>query len=188
MDELDFGRGVAVLVVGLAFLAELIKGLIRLLLVYGPAQLVYRIFFKTESTKQNFFSAFFCWAISWNLLHNVAYRFVEWLSPEAVNQLCTAVDYNNLFHYHSFFIFFIFWKYHYDKTSNRFVIAKAFKWFYKFIRYVGLFCLLFFIGVFLFFGESSYVSYYTQSVVAMGLTLLYIALFNFKFSSKVNSL
>jgi len=188
MDGLDFGWEFAVLIIGLAFLGELIKGLFRLLLIYLPAHFFYRRFFKSESVTLNFYRAFFCWTISWVLLNSLTYQLIEWLSMDTLNQICDAMEYNNLHRFHHFFLFFLFWKYDYEKIAARFRVVGELRWKHKIIRYLLFFCLLFIVGFFLQFDSYSYTIFWTKQLTAMSLFLIFIGIINFKITSKPNLL
>jgi len=181
MENLEFEFGFAVFMMLIGCIYAFLKGIIIFFLYHLPSNWLYEKYFKGEDTSNNFFKAFFCWVITILLLSRFIFNIFIWV--ENLNAIFNFyIHYNNSMCFQNvIFYFFVFWAYSYDSDTKKISILEEFNSKKKLFNYLGLFSLLFVLGVPLKFAGWS--SFGIEKIIFLGILIAFLRLKNTTFIS-----
>jgi len=180
MDELDFGWGFGAMLMSVAFLYALAKGLLLLLICYFPAQYFYVRFLKGGEVCENFFKAFFSWSIFSFLFMMLAQLASIWIHVEFFDDFLR--QYNSGFHFGNLLFYqFIFWKYSFDRNAKKLSVIRELSFKNKLLNFVLVFSTLIILGFMIRLENSHYIlNWLIRSILFFTILLLFIGVRNLK--------
>jgi len=150
MEHLDFGWGFGAILIAIASIYAISKGILFYFLYYLPSNWLYKNYLKTGKPIHDFFRFYFSWAIFISVLIPFKYYLfycIEYISPDFILQIFRDLNTGRCFH--NFLLLpLLFWNYSFEKNTKKLNIIEELNAKKKFLRFLLYFIIICSIGYF----------------------------------------